>query len=209
MQIDHHHKQTRVAFFQRTNRLKEADVWFPLTINEEWVALNSNLLFIWDFLSVTYSDFAAIVTCHDDLWYVSGRQSWAKILINWGLEIAPKIEKHNKINWVNFIGSGGGGGAPARVGVLAVAAAGMVACVRSQQPRACLALFWEAAAAGRLEGPPVGATFAAGGGGRGGRLAQVSGLGPAAGPARRRRRRGGARARPLCGPRGGRRGGRG
>ena len=67
MQIDHHHKQTRVAFFQRTNRLKEADVWFPLTINEEWVALNSNLLFIWDFLSVTYSDFAAIVTCHDDL----------------------------------------------------------------------------------------------------------------------------------------------
>ena len=106
MQIDHHHKQTRVAFFQRTNRLKEADVWFPLTINEEWVALNSNLLFIWDFLSVTYSDFAAIVTCHDELWYVSGRQSWAKILINWGLEIAPKIEKHNTINWVNFIGPG-------------------------------------------------------------------------------------------------------
>jgi hypothetical protein len=106
MQIDHHHKQTRVAFLKRTNRLKEADVWFPLTIKEEWVTLNPNTLYIWDFVSVTSSDFAAIVTCHDDLWNVSGRQSWAKILINWGLEIAPKIEKHNKINWVNFIGSG-------------------------------------------------------------------------------------------------------
>jgi len=106
MQIDHHHKQTRVAFLKRTNRLKEADVWFPLTIKEEWVTLNPNTLYIWDFVSVTSSDFAAIVTCHDDLWNVSGRQSWAKILLNWGLEIVPKTEKHNAMQWVIFLGSG-------------------------------------------------------------------------------------------------------
>ena len=101
----HSNKQTKHAFMLRAQKLKEADVWFPLTMCKEWISLNSNLLFIWDFLSLSIGDFSEIVTSNS-LWNGSGRQSWVKVFSEWGLDTIPKLENHNKIKWANFFGAG-------------------------------------------------------------------------------------------------------